>query len=206
MIVLALVVVGQVAYLLGVQHLLLGMVVPLLLVLASPVTLLLRSLPGSAVRLMARALRSTPARLLAHPVSALLLNVGAMYLLYLTPLFAMTLSSAFLHVLVHWHFLAAGCLFTWVVLAGPDPAPHAPGPWVRLGVLFAAMAAHATLGKLMYGFGWPRGTPYGLEEIQAAAKLMYYGGDLAELLLLIVLFVRWKPFGWPAGNATRAGE
>lgn len=34
---------------------------------------------------------------------------------------------------------------------------------------------------------------HGIEEIQAAAKLMYYGGDLAEALLAITLLVRSRP-------------
>ena len=57
-------------------------------------------------------------------------------------------------------------------------------------MLFASMAAHAPLGKLMYGFGWPRGTSRAGGD-PAAAQLMYYGGDIAELLLLITLFARW---------------
>lgn len=183
------------------QHLLLGMFAPPLLVLAAPLTLLLRSLSVPTARALVRLLRSGPLRLLGHPLTALLLNVGGMYLLYLTPLYAATLNAPLLHVLVHWHFLAAGCLFTWAILAGPDPAPQAPGPWLRLGVLFVSMAAHATLGKLMYGFGWPRGAHHGAEEIQTAAQLMYYGGDLAELLLVIALFATWRqPLGSASGN------
>jgi len=184
------------------QHLLLGMFAPLLLVLAAPVSLLLRTLPTAGARALVAVLRSGPLRLLAHPLTALLLNLGGMYLLYLTPLYAASLGSPALHWLVHWHFLAAGCLFTWAILAGPDPAPHAARAWVRLGVLFVAMAAHATLAKLMYGFGWPRGTHHGLEEIQAAAQLMYYGGDLAEMLLLGLLFARWGRRRGRAGRPT----
>ena len=183
------------------QHLLLGMFAPLLLVLAAPGTLLLRSVPRWVTRGLSRLLRHGLVRGLSHPLTALLLNVGGMYLLYLTPLYAASLVSPRLHVLIHLHFLLAGCLFTWAILAGPDPAPHAPGPRTRLGVLFCSMAAHATLGKLMYGFGWPRDTHHGPEEIQAAAQLMYYGGDLAELLLLVALFIRWpQPFGLASGK------
>ena len=61
----------------------------------------------------------------------------------------------------------------------------------RLAVLFLATATHATLGKLMYAYGWPRGTPHTLAEIEAAAQWMYYGGDLAEILLAIAFFFLW---------------
>jgi putative membrane protein len=167
------------------------MLAPLGLVLGAPMTLLLRTLAPPAARRVTRVLVSRPLQVLSHPATALVLNIGGMYVLYLTPLYAATLTSPLLHHLVHFHFLAAGYLFVWSILAGPDPAPHAPGMWVRLGVLFVSTAAHATLGKLMYGFLWPRGTHHGTEEIQAAAQLMYYGGDLAEVLLVVALFAMW---------------
>jgi putative membrane protein len=92
--------------------------------------------------------------------------------------------------LVHLHFLAAGCLFTWAT-AGPDPAPHRPGFALRLGVLFASVATHGHLSKLMYAHRWPRGTHHSLTEIQDAARWMYSGGDLAEALLAVTLFAGW---------------
>lgn len=170
-----------------VQHLLLGMLAPLGLVFGAPVTLALRSVPRSAGRTLARFLRSPWIRFVSRPVVAMLLNVGGMYLLYLTPLYAAMHGSAAVHALVHWHFLAAGCLFTWAI-AGPDPAPHRPSKRFRLLIVFISMAAHAFLSKAMYAYGWPTGTHHSLEEIRAGAKIMYYGGDFAELLLVIGLF------------------
>ena len=113
-----------------------------------------------------------------------------MYVLYLTPLYALSLERMWLHVLLHVHFVLAGTLFVWSI-AGPDPAPHRPSRPVRLAVLFAATAAHALLAKIMYGYGYPRGTGAGVEEIRAAAKWMYYGGDLAELALAALFFAGW---------------
>lgn len=174
-----------------VQHLLIGMFAPLGLVLGAPMLLILRTLSPPVARAVIRVLRSRPLQVLSHPVTALMLNVGGMYVLYMTPLYAATLTSPLLHHLVHCHFLAAGYLFTWAILAGPDPVPHPPTMWLRIGVLFASIAAHAALGKLMYGYLWPRGTNHNVEEIRAAAELMYYGGDLAEVLLVVVLFALW---------------
>ena len=173
------------------QHLLIGMLAPLGLALGAPVTLALRTLPVRAARRVTRVLRSRAVQALAHPATAAVLNVGGMYALYLTPLYAATLAEPALHHLVHVHFLAAGYLFTWSILAGPDPAPHPPSFRVRLGVLLVSAGAHAVLGKLMYGFLWPRGVPYGADEIRAAAQIMYYGGDLAEVLLAVALFAGW---------------
>ena len=173
-----------------VQHVALGMLAPLGLVLGAPVTAALRALSVSGARRVSRVLRSAPARAVSHPVSALVLNVGGMAALYATPLYAATQGSAAIHAAVHLHVLAAGCLFTWAVLAGPDPAPHAAGMGARLGVLFAAIAAHAVLAKLMFARLWPAGVA-GAAETRAAAQIMYYGGDLAEGLLLAVLLAAW---------------
>ena len=166
-----------------VQHLLIGMFAPLLLTLGAPVTLLLATLPASAARRLVRLLHSRPARLLTHPVSTLVLNTGGMAALYATGLYAQTRTDPLLHVLVHWHFLAAGYLFCWSV-AGPDPAPSRPSRRMRGGVLCVGIAGHALLAKLMFVYAWPAGTGAAVEEIQAAAQWMYYGGDIAEMLLV----------------------
>lgn len=181
------------------QHLLVGMLAPLGLVLGAPVTLALRRLPVPSARRLARALRTPPVRVLSHPATAALLNVGGMAALYATPLYAAMQASPALHVLVHVHFLAAGYLFAWSVLAGPDPAPHPAPMRTQVGVLLVAAGAHAVLAKLMYGRLWPRGVA-DAAEVQAAAQVMYYGGDLAEVLLAVALFYGWYRRGG-AGTA-----
>lgn len=173
-----------------VQHLLIGMFAPLGLVLAAPLSLALRMLPTSTARQLMSLLGSRTVHFISHPVSALLLNIGGMYVLYLTPLYTATLTYPFLHHLLHLHFLLAGYLFCWAI-AGPDPAPRRPGMSVRLAVLFVSMASHAYLSKLMYAYHWPKETPHATEQIQEAAQLMYYGGDLAEVLLAIAFFAVW---------------
>lgn len=172
------------------QHLLLGMFAPLALVLGAPGTLVLRSLPTPAARRAAAALGTRPVRVLSHPITALLLDIGGMYVLYLTPLYAASRADPIAHALVHVHFLVSGYLFTWSI-AGPDPAPRRPGPGMRLLVLLAATAAHGILAKLMYAYGWPRGAFHSPDEIEAAAQWMYYGGDAAELLLAAAFFARF---------------
>jgi putative membrane protein len=112
--------------------------------------------------------------------------------LYLTPLYAASVQHGLLHHAVHVHFLAAGYLFAWSI-AGPDPAPRRPGTGVRTAVLVVAAGAHSYLGKLLYaGAGeLPPGAGHGTAEMEAAAQWMYYGGDLAELLLATALFAAW---------------
>jgi putative membrane protein len=173
------------------RHLLLGMVAPVGLVLGAPVTLLLRTLPRDRARALTRVLHGPPLRVLAHPVTALLLNPGGLVALYLTPLYAATTTRPWLNAAVHAHVLASGYLFAWVI-AGPDPAPRRPGVPTRLFVLGAAVAAHATVAQLIYA-GAPAVLPVDEADRRAAGDLMYYGGDLAELLLAMALLTTWRP-------------
>jgi putative membrane protein len=184
-----------------VQHLLLGMLGPLGLVMGAPVTLLLGATPTPVGRAVAGVLRSRPLHVLGHPVTAALLHVGGLFALYLTPVYATAARHEAVHLLVHVHFLVAGCLFTWAV-AGPDPAPRRPGVGVRAAVLVVAGGAHSYLGKLLYARAGelPPGAGHSAAEVEVAARWMYYGGDVVELLLAAALFAAWYR---GAGRAAR---
>ncbi|MGN9844593.1 cytochrome c oxidase assembly protein [Nonomuraea sp. H19] len=174
-----------------VQHLLIGMLAPLALALGAPVTLLLRTLPAAYARRLAALLRSRAFRVLGAPATALVLSVGGMVVLYATPLYRLTTASEPLHHLVHLHFLLAGYLFSWVI-AGPDPAPHRPPVPQRLLVLGVAIAVHSGLSQLMYAGLWVD-VPAPPDQLRGAAEIMYYGGDIAELLLAVALVATWRP-------------
>lgn len=177
------------------QHLLLAMLAPLGLVLAAPLTLLLRQLPHRAARRLGRALGAWPVRLLTRPATALLLSSGGLVVLYFTPLYELTTDHEAVHRLVHLHLVAAGTLFAWVI-AGPDPAPHRSSVQVRLVVLGVAVAVHASVARLLFaGIGVQVREP--LHQMRAAGNLMYFGGDIAELALAVVLLLTWR-----SGRAT----
>ena len=173
------------------QHLSIGMLAPLGLVLGAPVTLLLRSLPARHGRGIGRVLRSRPAHVIAHPVTALLLNLGGLAALYGTPLYGATGAHPVLHDLVHVHFLVAGYLFAWVI-AGPDPAPRRPSVKARLVILGVAVAGHAIISQLLYA-GLVVHVAVPAEQLHGGAVFMYYGGDITELLLAFALVVTWRP-------------
>jgi putative membrane protein len=173
-----------------VQHLLIGMFAPIFLVLGAPILLTLKALPVRTARLLSYFLKSSLFYYLAHPIVALLLNMGGMFLLYLTPLYNQSLTNPFLHYIIHFHFLVAGYLFTWSII-GLDPVPRRPGLRLRLLVLFVSMASHAFLSKLLYAHLLPSNSPHSDDQVREAAKLMYYWGDLSELFLVIALFTLW---------------
>ncbi|MEV0157767.1 cytochrome c oxidase assembly protein [Micromonospora sp. NPDC050686] len=172
------------------QHLLVGMLAPLGLVLGAPGTLALRTVPRRVGRSALRLLRHPLPRALAHPVAGLLLTAGGLWVLHLTPLYRAMMAHPALHALLLVHFLASGYLFTWSI-AGPDPGPHRPAVPVRLMVLGGSVAAHAALAQLLYAGLVDITAP--VEQLRAAATLMYYVGDLAEILLALALLATWRP-------------
>jgi putative membrane protein len=182
-----------------VQHILMGMLAPLGLVMGAPVTLLLRTLPAHQGRMAATVLRSTPVRVLTHPLTALALNLGGMAALYFTPLYAEMMINPALHYLVSWHFVAAGCLYAWVI-AGPDPAPHRISVPARLVVLGLAVIIHSVMAQLLYA-GVGVAIPAPTQHLQQAAELMYYLGDMTEILLAFALVSTWRPAPRAASKA-----
>jgi putative membrane protein len=178
------------------QHLLIGMLAPLGLVMGAPMTLLLRSVPAKVARTMTRFLRSPGLQVIANPVVAPVLDLGGMAALYFTPLYDIMMQNRTVHYLVHVHFILAGCLYAWVI-AGPDPAPHRPSVPARLVVLGVAVAIHSVLAQLLYA-GWHVQVPAPAEQLQHGAELMYYGGDITEMLLAVALVSTWRPLRKPA--------
>jgi putative membrane protein len=176
-------------------HVLLGMVAPLLLVLGAPVTVALRALPVGGARRLTRALRARPVRVLAHPVTAAVLNAGGLWLLYAGELYPRMHASALVHAAVHAHVLAAGYLLT-AALVGVDPDPHRASVRVRAGVLVAFVAAHSVLAKWLYAHP-PAGVAGG--DARRGAQLMYYAGDAVDVALMVLLLA-----GWYAATRPRA--
>jgi putative membrane protein len=182
------------------QHMLIGMYAPLSLVLGAPVTLLLRALPAARGRQLVAVLHSRPAQALTHPAAALLLSTGGLAVLYFTPLYNQATNHSAGHWLLHAHFLLSGCLFAHAI-AGPDPAPTRPGTRARLVYLGVAVATHAVIAQLMYGGFWVH-IHAPIDQVQGGAEIMYYGGDIAELLLAAALVATWRPTRHPPEPST----
>ena len=181
-------------------HVLLGMLGPLLLVLAAPITLALRALPVRTARPLARLLSSLPLAVLTNPFVAGVLNIGGLWVLYRTGLYTAMHTDPWVHALIHAHVLAAGYLFTFAVLGGPDPAPHRPSPPWRAAALVLAIAAHNILAKTLYAAP-PEGVP--AEQARAGAELMYYAGAPVEIALIFLVCRPWILPRRKASNASR---
>ncbi|WP_370453206.1 cytochrome c oxidase assembly protein [Oceanobacillus sp. CFH 90083] len=168
-------------------HLLLGMLGPLLMVLGAPMTLILRALSVQQARKLTRILRSKALGVISNPIITSILNVGGLWILYSTDLFFMMHENIFLHVIVHIHVFLAGYFFT-ASLIYIDPIAHRTSFLFRSIVLVLALAGHGILSKYIYAYP-PNGVPE--SQAQSGAMLMYYGGDMIDLVLIIILCFQW---------------
>ncbi|MGN6330049.1 MAG: cytochrome c oxidase assembly protein [Motilibacteraceae bacterium] len=191
-----------------VAHMLLSMVAPIFLVLAAPLTLALRTLPGPRTRgeisprqLLVDLLHSRPVRWLTHPMVTFAIFVGSLYGLYFTGLFDTLMTSHLGHVLMAAHFLASGSLFFYV-LVGVDPAPRRLPPLARLGILFAAMPFHAFFAIAVMSSTTLLGADYFsrlarpyrtdlLTDQHLAGGLTWGLGEVPIILVLAALCLQW---------------
>ena len=168
-------------------HLFLGMLAPLLMVLAAPMTLVLRTMSVPAARGLIKILASRPFCILTHPITATLLNIGGLWLLYTTRLFTLMHEHILLYLLIHIHVFLAGYLFTASIIY-IDPVAHRFSYLYRSIVLVLALAGHAILSKYLYA-----NPPEGVvpEQAEKGSMIMYYGGDLIDVVLIFILCLQW---------------
>jgi putative membrane protein len=170
-----------------VGHLLSGMLAPLLLVLAAPITLALRTLDVVPARRLSALLRTRVVRFFVHPLTATVLNVGSLWLLYTTELYPAMHGNPLLMLVVHAHVFVAGYLLTASMIS-VDPVGHPPGYLYRAIVLILGLAGHDILAKYLYAHP-PIGVP--VEQAETGSMIMYYGGDAIDLVVIVVLCSQW---------------
>jgi putative copper resistance protein D len=174
------------------QHVLLSMSIPILLALGAPITLALQASSQPTTTTILRVLHSRVASTIAHPVVGWALFGGTLVAYYLSPLFELSLQHAWLHALVHLHFLVIGCLFLWP-LVGVDVTPR-PIPYgARLLAVFVAVPFHAFLGVTLLTTTTPLAPDVypSLEDQHAAAGILWASGELLTLVVAAIVFAQW---------------
>ena len=150
-----------------VQHLLLSFVAAPLLVLAAPITLLLRwASPAARRKWILPVLESRVVRVISHPLVAWGLFAGVMWFSHFSPLFDAALDDFALHRLEHALFLGSALLFWWPVI-GADPSPHRMTlPGVGIMYLALGMPLSSLLGLVIFSARTPalRALPDELER------------------------------------------
>ncbi|MFD7975001.1 cytochrome c oxidase assembly protein [Streptomyces sp. NPDC059071] len=189
-----------------VQHMVISMLSPILLLLGAPVTLALRALPvagrGSLGprELLLKLLHSRYMRVVTHPAFTISMFIASLYGLYFTPLFDFLMESKTGHVAMMVHFLMVGLVFFWPIM-GVDPGPHRPGYVMRMLELFAGMPFHAFFGIAMMMATEPLVKVYenppaslgidALSDQNAAGGIAWAFSEIPSVLVLIALVYQW---------------
>jgi cytochrome c oxidase assembly factor CtaG len=184
-----------------VQHLLLVFGAAPALVLAAPITLVLRvATPDVRARWILPFLRSRLVRVVGHPLVGWLLFTVVMWGSHVSPLFDAALGDPLVHDLEHGLYLGTALLF-WMPVVGRDPSPYRLPYPARLFYLFLQMPLNSLLGvailfseQVLYphyvttGRPWP---PSPLEDQQLAGAIMWGVGDACFLLAILLVIADW---------------
>ena len=181
-----------------VQHMLLVVVAPPLLVAGAPVTLALGALPTAPRRSLARALRGRVVRWATFPPVALALFAAALVGTHAPAAYELALRSPAAHVAEHALYVVTALLF-WAPLVGTEPLPHRPSPAARVLWLLLAMPPMALVGVALLTADSVVYSPYAhagqtlrgsaLADQHLAGTIMWVGGKL--VLVAAVLAIGW---------------
>ncbi|MFJ6571774.1 cytochrome c oxidase assembly protein [Streptomyces sp. NPDC091292] len=189
-----------------VQHMVISMLSPILLLLGAPITLALRALPVAARghkgprEVLLMFLHSRYLKVITHPAFTIPLFIASLYGLYFTPIFDFLMGSKVGHLSMMVHFLATGLVFFWPIM-GVDPGPHRPGYVMRMLELFAGMPFHAFFGIALMMASGPMIGPYqnppaslgidALADQTAAGGIAWAFSEVPSVLVLIALLFQW---------------
>lgn len=190
------------------QHMLLTMAIPVLLVLGAPVTLALRAIrkrdDGSrgAREWILLLVHSRVATILTHPLVAAGLFAGSLWVFYYSPLFRWATTDHVGHEWMILHFLIVGYLFVQTLI-GIDPVGNQPPYPLRLVLLLATMALHAFFGLAiisntgLFLSDWygAMGRTWGatpLADQQAAGGIAWSVGEIPTASLAIIVAILWS--------------
>lgn len=189
-----------------VQHMIISMLSPILILLGAPVTLALRALPTAGKgrkgprELLLMLLHSRYMRIITHPAFTIPLFIASLYALYFTPIFDSLMGSRTGHIAMMVHFLAVGVVFFWPII-GVDPGPQRPGYLMRMLELFAGMPFHAFFGIALMMASAPmvetfRNPPASLgidalSDQTAAGGIAWAFSEVPSVLVLLALLFQW---------------
>ncbi len=183
-----------------IQHLLLIMVVPILLIWGQPVRLIWGRPP-----------RGRLARWLTFPVLTVGFYTAVLVLTHLTGFPEAMATEPGVHHAEQILYLVSGYLLFWPLAgseASPWPVPHI----VRFALLGLAMGADTLVGVSLMLTGYPLAPstammrpgwgPSLLEDQNLAGAIMWVGGDVLMMLLMLAVVAQWSA----TGSRARLGD
>jgi putative copper resistance protein D len=181
------------------QHLVLLLVAPPLLLAGAPITLALRALAPGPRQALAGALGGRTIGLLLHPAVGLAALGGVMLATHLTPLFELALTDPPVHVAEHMLYLASGLVF-WSVLIAPGPHARLLDGLGEVVYLLVGTPLMGVIGVILETDGAARYSAYlapadrlgisALADQRLAGAVMWVAGT--TVMGLIALTVAWR--------------
>jgi cytochrome c oxidase assembly factor CtaG len=195
-----------------VQHVLLIMVAPPLLVYGRPVTLALRVTRGRARRVIAAAVRSRVAAALTWPPIATAVYCAVVGLTHTPPVMDLVLRDAAAHDAEHALYLLAGYLF-FLPVTGSEPIRWRLSIAGRYLMLVVAMMADSFTGAVFTFQSREIFAPYAragrtwgpglVADLHLGGYVMIAGSDIAMTAVALVLAVRFCRDGMDAARRER---
>ncbi|MBI2964616.1 MAG: cytochrome c oxidase assembly protein [Chloroflexi bacterium] len=188
-----------------IQHLLLRVVAPVLILLGAPLTPVLRGLPEGAlhdfVRPVAgnRRMRALYVRF-THPLITLALFIGTLWVWQIQELQNLVVRNTAVHLLMHFTMFGTAMLYWWLVI---DPAPHRSRIHYGMRVLYVAITIipNTVLGAMivfssvvLYGaYGesvhvWPLSS---IDDQLIGGLILWLPMEMMSVVIAGVVFVMW---------------
>ena len=187
------------------QHFILRMLAPLLVLLGAPLTPMLRGLPLWFLQGWVRpTVRNPLARAiyekLTNPVITVVIFMGVLYLWQFPGGFNLALRNEFIHAIMHMTMMSYGFIIYWAVI---DPAPRRSRVHYGVRVLYLGLIVlpNTILGAVIT---FSRGIIYtGYEDVyqpfnmslltdqQIGGLLLWVPGDMMSILVAGIVMIMW---------------
>jgi cytochrome c oxidase assembly factor CtaG len=196
-----------------IQHLLLIMVAPPLLVVGQPVTLLLHASRNPLHTWVKKAVRSRLASAVTWPPFTIAAYTATIVATHLTGLMNLVLTNETIHSLEHALYLIVGYLF-YLPLLGNEPIRWRLSYPLRLLVLTVTMPVDTFTGVVLgyagremfpaYDAAHRTWGPSLVDDLHIGGAMMWIGGDALMFVLIMIVFATWArdpravsaPHGW----------
>ena len=182
-----------------IQHLLLIMIAPPLLIFGQPFTLLLHASRNPLHTWAKRVMRSRVVSFLAWPLFGLVAYTVTVVGTHLTGLTGLIVQNPVLHDAEHVLYLVVGYLF-FLPLLGQEPIRWRISYPIRILVLVLAMPVDTFTGLVLsyaspgtYTVGpRPPGAPGPAEDVHLAGAAMWIAGDAIMLAFIMIVVLMWS--------------
>lgn len=172
-----------------VQHILLMMVGPPLVVLGRPLTLLLQATDRRSQRAGIALLHSQPVRLLTSSLSVLV-YFGVMWGYFVTGWYQASVRSNGLHAVSHAVFLLAGLCY-WQYLVGPDRLGRRASHLRRTAALVVSMPIEMYLGFALHASSTSLGPGTTAASTRAGGEIFWWLSMLVSGVALAIAIGQW---------------